>query len=79
MDPLKETVANLILLKMLFRFVRIHIINGDSFPVYKRFKNIDYDDRNHHDNDNYYGWDDVSLENIYRFEEETCSILISLF
>ena len=63
MDHLKETISNLILLEMLFRF---HILNQDSFPFYKRFKTIDYDCRHHHDDDNYYDWDDDSLDNMYQ-------------
>ena len=66
MDSLKETIANLALLKMLFRIVRLHILNRDSFSFYKRFKTIDYDYRDLHDSDNYYDWDDDSLENMYQ-------------
>ena len=65
MDSLKEIISKLMLLDMHFRIVRKHIINRDSFPFYKRFKTIDHDCRDHHDDDNYYDWDDDSLDNMY--------------
>ena len=41
MDHLKETISKLILLEMLFRFVKDHILNRDSDFIYQRFKPID--------------------------------------
>ena len=66
MNSLKSTIANLTLLKMLFNFIRIHMIDRDSFPLHKRFRTFDYDYRDRPDSDNYYDWDDDSLENIYQ-------------
>ena len=51
MFPLKEIITKLILLEMIFRFIREHIFN-------------DYHD--HPDSDNYYDWDDDSLQNLYQ-------------
>ena len=50
---------------MLFRFVKIHILDRDSFYTYRRLKTFDYDDRHDHDNDDFYDWDDDSLANMY--------------
>ena len=66
MDRLKETISKLILLEMLFRFVKIHILDRDSFYTYRRFKTFDYDDRHDHDNDDFYDWNDDSLANMYQ-------------
>ena len=66
MDHLKETISKLILLEMVFRFVKDHILNRVSDFIYKRFKTIDYDYRDLHNSDNYYDWDDDSLANMYQ-------------
>ena len=58
MDPLVEkALLNIILSKLLLKFIRNHIINRqhDFYDPYDR-----------RENDNYYDWDDDSLENMYQ-------------
>ena len=58
MDPLVEkALLNIILSKLLLKFIRNHIINRQH----------DFNDRyDRRENDIYYNWDDDSLENMYQ-------------